>query len=823
MNNPKFIYLFVFLLHLLASTEMIAQCETDTIPPTCIAPPDRTMGCDSVEIVERLYFSNRSLWTQILGTAEATDNCSATIVELSPKRINQDISCTGSLRRRFIAVDEHGNQSIDTCEQIISPVLEKTLEHIIELPSLFDTFQTIITRNEFTPIVCTYKILAQGNFFFPPSPDTEELVSDYTFLDWCNPSISDYYYLPVFDIDGDGVKGDAYTLKLFRDSLYFQRPGLPDSVIADPQKSWRYTLNEPYEFFGQAFIDKNENCEADVNEIPLINQNITIKALPSGNIYQTQTDSLGNYRIINEIFFQDTLFEISLPTNLNLGRACGNVFFTSKPASSIGIRQDFAIQLVEDCPKMSVDIVTPRLRRCFNNNIYYIDYFNYSTDSIENVRVEVVLDPFLTFVESEYLAFSKGNNIYEFPIGTLPSGGSGHIRFKAEVSCEAELGQTHCVTANIFPAETCEMINIDWSGASIATEAICDGDSVRLRIKNIGTGEMIQENSFVVTEDVLMLRQGSFQLEANSLLEISYPANGATYRLEAEQARLHPGNNRPTAVIEGCGGINSPGLVNAFPHNEGNVFTSVDCQENIGSYDPNDKSATPTGWSAEHYLAKNTDIEYLIRFQNTGTDTAFKVVIRDTLSSFLQANTTLPGVSSHEYTFQQFYDSTLNQAILQFTFDNILLPDSTTNQEGSNGFVKFKIAQQNSLTDGTRIENKAAIFFDFNEPIITNTVFHTIGELSRRVSTNTIDVHASFREIRVYPNPFQNRTVFSVEGTPIQTGELLIFNAVGKMVYQKNFSGSSINLDATLLSKGIYFYKIRSVIGVIGSGKLVFL
>ena len=63
------------------------------------------------------------------------------------------------------------------------------------------------------------------------------------------------------------------------------------------------------------------------------------------------------------------------------------------------------------------------------------------------------------------------------------------------------------------------------------------------------------------------------------------------------------------------------------------------------------KWAFPLGFGDENYIYRGQDIEYLIRFQNTGTDTAFFVTIRDTLSDFLDITTVRPGASSHNYNF----------------------------------------------------------------------------------------------------------------------------------------------------------------------------
>jgi len=68
-----------------------------------------------------------------------------------------------------------------------------------------------------------------------------------------------------------------------------------------------------------------------------------------------------------------------------------------------------------------------------------------------------------------------------------------------------------------------------------------------------------------------------------------------------------------------------------------------------------------------------------------------------------------PEIGSHSYSLEIEGNNTL-----KFIFDSILLPDSTTNELGSHGFVKFKISQKTDLLLGSVIENSAAIFFDFN-------------------------------------------------------------------------------------------------------------
>ncbi len=138
-----------------------------------------------------------------------------------------------------------------------------------------------------------------------------------------------------------------------------------------------------------------------------------------------------------------------------------------------------------------------------------------------------------------------------------------------------------------------------------------------------------------------------------------------------------------------------------------------------GSYDPNDKAATPVLTPTQVALGK--DIDYTIRFQNTGTDTAFTVIIDDTLSNDLLANTLVLVGSSHNC------KTTVEKNVVHFEFFNILLPDSNINETGSHGFVSFKIKPKPTLTNGSSVSNKAFIYFDYNAPVITNTAITQIN------------------------------------------------------------------------------------------------
>ncbi|MBI1224649.1 MAG: T9SS type A sorting domain-containing protein [Bacteroidetes bacterium] len=151
-------------------------------------------------------------------------------------------------------------------------------------------------------------------------------------------------------------------------------------------------------------------------------------------------------------------------------------------------------------------------------------------------------------------------------------------------------------------------------------------------------------------------------------------------------------------------------------------FTDVDCRPNIGSYDPNAKTALPTGQGTEHYILAGTELTYQIRFQNTGTDTAYNVIVRDTLVDKFELSSLQLGVSSHSYT-HNFY----GQRILKLSFDDIKLPPVGVNEAASIGYFEFRVKLKDDLPVQDLIENQAFVYFDNNLPVATNIYYHTIG------------------------------------------------------------------------------------------------
>ena len=574
---------------------------------------------------------------------------------------------------------------------------------------------------------------------------------------------------------------------------------------------------------GQVFIDEDESCSPSAGEAGLSGWQVEATLSfsdPANNWplnYTAVTDTDGYYSLYiptDALQLADEV-EINVLTPLSTNQACPiSYLYPAGDLIGANLSLDFPVQLEPGCYAMKVDLAAPFLRRCFSG-FYQVYYCNYGTEPAPDAYVEVTLDDFLSYSSSSIPFGSVEGNTYTFPLGELGPGECGQFTIYFQVSCNAELGQTHCSEAHIYPDEPCD---INYTGPVIEVNGVCDedNDQVVFTITNTGAGDMPEAREYLVVEDVIMYMVSPYNLGSGQSLEVSAPANGATYRLEAEQAADYPWLNATAAVVEGCGenaqGGSSQGIVTQFSPLEAGPFIAIDCQENIGAYDPNDKQALPRGVGEDHLLRENTQIEYKVRFQNTGTDTAFNVVVLDTLSPWLNAASVRPGASSHTYTFQL-----LEGNILEFRFDNILLPDSSANQEASNGFIQFTVEQLPDNAHGTRIENTAAIYFDFNEPVITNTVFHTIGEMVVAVNeAHEVGLQAG---LKAYPNPFSEAAVFELPRG--DAGVFHLYDANGQLILEQNFQRPSFLVSGHHLRPGAYFYQVRTEEGYVYRGKLV--
>jgi hypothetical protein len=213
-----------------------------------------------------------------------------------------------------------------------------------------------------------------------------------------------------------------------------------------------------------------------------------------------------------------------------------------------------------------------------------------------------------------------------------------------------------------------------------------------------------------------------------------------------------------------------------------------------GSFDPNDILVNKTKLTTNE-LSTAPWLDYIIRFQNTGNDTAFTVKILNPIDTNKLDISTIEFVNaSHPVNL-----SWINyQRNMEFKFDNILLVDSNMNEPLSHGFVQYRIKPKTSLLVGDIIKNQAAIYFDFNEPVITNTA-ETIIILPTGLSS------ASMRnKLIVFPNPTESK--INIQGIPLTNGKasVSILDIYGKQILEQTINDTSTEIEISKLASGLY-------------------
>jgi uncharacterized repeat protein (TIGR01451 family) len=223
--------------------------------------------------------------------------------------------------------------------------------------------------------------------------------------------------------------------------------------------------------------------------------------------------------------------------------------------------------------------------------------------------------------------------------------------------------------------------------------------------------------------------------------------------------------------------------------------TSHLTQTIIGSYDPNDKAESHGGKVLFSTFTANDYLTYTIRFENAGTANAVNIRVSDVLDAKLDETSVRMISASHTYTLER-----VNKT-LTWKFDGIELPPSVANTAIGKGFVTFQVKPKPGFILGDNIPNTAAIFFDFNPAIVTNTC-----------TTQFVSVLATadfaFNQFTYYPNPVKNSLTIS-NASKIES--VSVTSVLGQEVLVKKVNDLQTELDLSVLSKGVYFVKVKSL------------
>ncbi len=553
---------------------------------------------------------------------------------------------------------------------------------------------------------------------------------------------------------------------------------------------------------GQVAYDPGLDCGIDAGDPPVSGWAITAKTTD----YQLygSTDVNGFYQIP---FVDSGLYQIIITPPNYLWQACQDTVTIYFPFSATPLTDtvDFSVQTPAYCPLVEVDLTTWNLRPCTFRPMQ-ATMCNNGPAPAEPMQLTLVLDPLLTLMSASQ-PFTVNGDTVTFAPDTLASLSCTTYYMNVLVSCDAQIGQSLCATAHVSPDSLC-LMPPNWSGANIVVSAACVGDSVKFNIKNTGNAPTSQDLDFVIIDDHVITRMGQFNLDPEEIKEETVPADGATWRLTADQEPGHPFDQfKPSIAVEGCttSSAFSTGMINLFANYTGSPFEDVECQEVVNSYDPNDKTGFPLGLHDYHCVEADQVLDYLIRFQNTGTATAFYVEIQDTLSPWLDPASIRTVTASHPFQW-----SLSGPGIVKFIFDPIALPDSNASQAGSQGFVRFQIAQRPGNPLGALLENRAGIYFDNNAAVLTNTTYHTVCENFVEVQITPVHAPAGPENgLLVYPNPAGPAFQVQLEAADFRGGQIRLLDVYGRLLWQQTAVSATTTIRRNGLANGVYFVEME--------------
>ena len=209
------------------------------------------------------------------------------------------------------------------------------------------------------------------------------------------------------------------------------------------------------------------------------------------------------------------------------------------------------------------------------------------------------------------------------------------------------------------------------------------------------------------------------------------------------------------------------------------------------SHDPNGKQSYPF---SEIYQSTK-EIKYHIDFQNTGTASAYQVVVIDTIDVNLPLTKVVMNSASHKYRLD------INNNVFRWTFENINLADAKDDSVNSRGYISYTTQIKPGLSVGTEIKNKAYIYFDYNPPMPTDQTLNKIG-----IVTLVNEPIKISENINIYPNPANEELM--IDNRSPETKKFIIYNSVGQAMSQLQIGKDQREiLNTTTFPAGIYFIR----------------
>jgi uncharacterized repeat protein (TIGR01451 family) len=407
-------------------------------------------------------------------------------------------------------------------------------------------------------------------------------------------------------------------------------------------------------------------------------------------------------------------------------------------------------------------------------------------------------DNFATFTQNngDYLLYSNEGNYTTSITTNLPN----YYNVNPNSTTNTFTGFNNIFTADfcVEPNQTINDVNISLTPISQARPGF--NTTYQIVYKNVGTAQLNGNATLEFDETKLSFLNASETVNTQTSNSLTFNYSNLnpfeTRTIDLEFNIFAP----PTVNIDD--NLNFTTTINPIAGDftaDDNIFELN--QTVVGSFDPNDITVL----EGNQILLADADkyLHYVIRFQNTGTASAINVVVTNDLDANLDWSTLQLESLSHNNRV-----AIKNGNEIEFIFENINLPDSTTDEPNSHGFIAYKIKPKADISLGDVIPNKADIFFDFNAPIETNTATTTIVNVLS-VNENTL------LDFSVYPIPTKN--ILNVK-SKTEIVKIEIYSKLGQLILKNTMENRT---DISNLTQGLYFVKVEDVNGNFGVKKIV--
>jgi uncharacterized repeat protein (TIGR01451 family) len=574
---------------------------------------------------------------------------------------------------------------------------------------------------------------------------------------------------------------------------------------------------------GYVFCDSNNNGQYESGEMVIANAPLTITNLESNTTTTSTTNSNGYYSVDFVGYPGDSLIVSVNPNFL------ANMGYTSN--SSFYLTQGFDCQSVPQGPLFSIPLncgtTNPFPYLCYSGYVFCDSNGNGVMNAGESPLVEAPITIGWTTNQTAVTVYSDSsgyfsycgsiygvtsvalaqvsqnwltNNGYTLPGNNFYSILGSSTSVSQPVSIAVNCGGTTSLCSDLWTTIT------PWVGYYQNQTAI-----IRLNWGNYGPGASDYTLTMTWPSDV--------SLVTSSIQNPNYviAGNTITWTISSNQTWF--------ATTDYLYFTIPSGLINGAQH----IFTSTitateteDCYTNnnnggllqiLGnSYDPNDKivfKETHHGMYGNTYTQEliewgvDDQLQYTIRFQNTGTAPAQNIYIIDTLDTELDWSTFELLQTTHDMQIVN-----LGNGVLRFEFNNIWLPDSSVSQELSQGHIIFRIRENLNNEVYSEITNTAYIYFDWNEAIVTNTTYN-INDIIEWVG-NTDEFN-----LNTYPNPTRDKVNIELPGYFHYT----ITDVMGSRIIQSSALNKA-TIDLSAFASGTYIIQLRHNNGVC-NGKII--